>query len=211
TISIDGLAAAGNAPKIFLKTSKNGLPYVSIIFCSAFAFLSFMGVNDGAGKVFGWLANMTSIAGLLTWAGICVTYIRFHSGMKAQGYDRSKLPFSSKLQPYAAWYALIFAFLICLFSGWKVFLRHQWVVATFVTNYLPLALFPVLYIGAKLYTKTPAVKAEDMDFVTNIAEIEAETCVISRLRHSFVHLFIFDSYDEPLPRNKAEAFWQWLV
>jgi hypothetical protein len=32
-----------------------------------------------------------------------------------------------------------------------------------------------------------------MDFYTGLAEIEAET------------------YDEPPPRNKAEAFWQWLV
>lgn len=32
-----------------------------------------------------------------------------------------------------------------------------------------------------------------MDFVTGLAEIEADT------------------YDEPPPRNKWEAFWQWLV
>jgi len=188
-----GLAAAGNAPRIFLKTSKNGLPYVSIMFCSAFALLSYMGVNNGAGKVFGWLANMTSVAGLLTWFGICVTYVRFYKGMKVQGYDRSKLPFASKLQPYAAWYAMIFCALICFFSGWKVFLKGRWNTATFVTNYLPLALFPLLYISAKLFTRRPVIKAQDMDFVTNIAEIEAET------------------YDEPPPRNKGEAFWQWLM
>lgn len=119
--ALDGLATAGNAPRIFLKTSKKGLPYVSIIFCSAFALLSYMGVNSGAGKVFTWLANMTSVAGLLTWFGICVTYLRFYYGMKSQGYDRSTLPFASKLQPYVAWYAMIFCFLICLVSLVLVF------------------------------------------------------------------------------------------
>ncbi|GLB36338.1 putative amino acid [Lyophyllum shimeji] len=188
-----GLAAAGNAPSIFLKTSKRGLPYVSLIFCSLFALLSYMGVNSGSGKVFTWLANMTSVAGLLTWFGICVTYLRFYKGMKVQGYDRSKLPFASKLQPFAAWYALAFCTLICFFSGWKVFLKGRWATDTFVTNYLPLALFPVLYLGAKLVMRKPTVRAEDMDFVTNIAEIEAET------------------YDEPPPKNKIEAFWQWLM
>ncbi|KAF5377694.1 hypothetical protein D9615_005238 [Tricholomella constricta] len=188
-----GLAAAGNAPRFFLKTSKNGLPYVSLIFCSAFALLSYMGVNSGAGKVFTWLANMTSVAGLLTWFGICVTYLRFYQGMKVQGYDRRTLPFASPLQPYAAWYAMIFCFLICFFSGWKVFLRGRWATDTFVTNYLPLVLFPILYIGAKLYIRKPLIKAQDMDFVTNIAEIEAET------------------YDEPPPKNKLDAFWQWLM
>lgn len=115
--NLDGLAAAGNAPRIFLRTSKKGLPYASLMLCSAFALLSYMGIKAGSGKVFGWLANMTSVAGLMTWFGICVTYIRFHKGMKAQGYDRSKLPFASKLQPFAAWYAASFCLLICFVSA----------------------------------------------------------------------------------------------
>lgn len=44
-----------------------------------------------------------------------------------------------------------------------------------MTNYLPLGLFPVLYIGAKLYLRKPIVKTHEMDFVTDIAEIEADT------------------------------------
>ncbi|KAG6897340.1 hypothetical protein C0992_002398 [Termitomyces sp. T32_za158] len=188
-----GLASVGNAPRVFIKTSKNGLPYASLVFCSLFALLSYMGVNSGSGKVFGWLANMTAVAGLLTWFGISCTYIRFYQGMKAQGIDRSKLPFSSKLQPYAAWYAAIFCFLVCLFSGWQVFLKDKWASDTFVTNYLPLALFPLLYTTARIVTRVPMIKPEEMDFVTNIAEIEAEV------------------YDEPPPRNMLEAFWQWLM
>ncbi|KAJ7688423.1 amino acid permease/ SLC12A domain-containing protein [Mycena rosella] len=192
------LAVAGNAPRIFLKTLSNGLPIASIAFCSLFSGLAYMGVTAGSGKVFGWFANMTAIAGLLTWFGICLTYIRFYKGMKAQGYDRKHLPFASPLQPFAAWYALIFCIVICFFSGWATFLKGNWVAADFVTNYLPLGMFPVMYAGAKYYyyrKGTPiAWKAySDLDFVTDIAEIEA------------------DMYDDPPPRNKAEAFWQWLV
>jgi amino acid permease len=73
-----------------------------------------MGVHSGSGKVFNWFANMTAVAGLLTWFGICYTYIRFYAGMKAQGIDRKSLPFSSPLQPYAAWYAGISCLVICL-------------------------------------------------------------------------------------------------
>ncbi|KII93326.1 hypothetical protein PLICRDRAFT_386782 [Plicaturopsis crispa FD-325 SS-3] len=188
-----GLAAAGNAPRIFLKTSRGGLPYVSISFCALFSLLAFMGINSGSGRVFTWLANMTSVAGLMTWFGISVTYIRFYKGFTQQGLDRSELPFASKLQPYAAWYAAISCIVICIFSGWVVFLKDQWDTATFVTNYLPFGLFPVLYIGAKLVTKVPIVRASEMDFVTGLDAIEADT------------------YDEPPPRNKMEAFWAWLM
>jgi len=188
-----GLAIVGNAPKIFAKTSRKGLPYVSIIFCALFACLAFMGVNSGSGMVFGWFANMTAVAGLMTWFGISVTYIRFHKGFKAQGYDRSTLPYASALQPYAAWYAAVSCFIICLFSGWEVFLKGQWDQATFVTNYLPFALFPILYFIWKFKTRVPIVKPMDMDFKTGIDEIEADT------------------YDEPPPKNKLEAFWAWLM
>jgi len=75
-----------------------------------------MGVHSGSGKVFNWFANMTAVAGLLTWFGISVTYIRFYAGMKVQGIDRTKLPFASRLQPYAAWYAAIGCFIISVVS-----------------------------------------------------------------------------------------------
>ena len=54
-------------------------------------------------------------------------------------------------------------------------------------------MFPILYIGAKLWKRTPTVRPSEMDFYSGLAEIEADT------------------YDEPPPRNKMEAFWQWLV
>jgi len=61
----DGLAAAGNAPKIFTRTNRGGLPYPAIIFSALFALLAYMGINGGSGRVFQWFSNMTSVAG---WA-----------------------------------------------------------------------------------------------------------------------------------------------
>jgi amino acid transporter len=115
-LQIDGLAAAGNAPRIFLRASRNGLPYVSVIFNSFFALLGYMGVKAGSGRVFGWFSNMTAVAGLMTWFGISFTYIRFYQGLKAQSIDRTTLPFSSKLQPYAAWYGMISCLVVCIVS-----------------------------------------------------------------------------------------------
>ena len=156
---------------------------------------------------------MTAVAGLMSWFGISVTYIQFHKGMKAQGFDRRTLPYRGRLQPYAAYYAAVACIFICFvslpfrarcvpyhvsdfraqFSGWSVFLKGQWAQDTFVTNYFPLMLFPVLYVGARLWTRQGLVKPEDMDFKTGLAEVEAA------------------SYDEPPPRNWVEKVWAWLV
>ena len=51
----------------------------------------------------------------------------------------------------------------------------------FVTNYLALVLFPILYLGARFYYKVGPKKPHEMDFVTNIEEIEAETYVTCTL------------------------------
>lgn len=136
---------------------------------------------------------MTAIAGLMTWFGICVTYIRFHKGMKVQGISRTGLPYASKLNPYAAWYAIVWILIICFFSGFSVFLDGGWDTAFFVTNYLPFVLFPLLYVVMRLVSRVPLIKPEDMDFKSGLAEIEAAT------------------YDEPPPRNALEKFWQKLM
>ena len=132
---VDGLALSGNAPKVFTKVTKNGLPLVSLIFCALFSTLAYMGVTTGSGRVFNWFVNseyfwfmlearenahrsclVTSIAGLMTWFGICVTYVRFYKGFQVQGFDRKSLPYAHVLQPYAAWYAIVMCLLICFVS-----------------------------------------------------------------------------------------------
>ena len=52
---------------------------------------------------------------------------------------------------------------------------------------------PVLFVIATVVMKSKFVKVEDMDFVTGLDEV------------------IADSYDEPPPKNIWEKFWQWIV
>lgn len=74
-----------------------------------------------------------------------------------------------------------------------MFLKGNWATDTFVTNYLPFILFPILYIGAKFYYRQPMPTPQEMDFHSGIAEIEADT------------------YDEEPPKNVWEKFWAWLM
>lgn len=74
-----------------------------------------------------------------------------------------------------------------------MFLKGNWKTDAFVTNYLPLVLFPLFYGGARLYFRVSPVKPEDMDFVTGIAEIEE------------------GSSAERTPRNWLQRIWSWLV
>ncbi|SAM05048.1 hypothetical protein [Absidia glauca] len=170
-----GLSVAGNAPKIFSRVSKKrGTPYISLIFCSLFSFLAFMGISEGSNTVFGWFQGMTSMCGMITWTCIGVTYLRFYAGLKAQGIDRTTLPFKSPFQPFSGYYVVVSTMIIVIFSGWAVFLDGNWDTATFVTNYLPLPVAIILFIGATLFRKSKFVRASEMDFHSGIAEIEQE-------------------------------------
>ena len=95
------------------------------------------------------------------------------------------------------------------FSAWEVFLKGNWNTATFVTDYFPIMFFPVLYISAKLVMRVRTIQPDEMDFVTNVAEFDAMTCVpaslvVARTDHAC-------RYDDPPPKNRLEAFWMWLV
>ena len=63
------------------------------------------------------------------------------------------------------------------FSAWNVFLDGNWSASTFVTDYVPIMLFPVLYVAAKLVMGVHPVSADKMDFTTNVATFNAMTCV----------------------------------
>ncbi|KAG9857022.1 dicarboxylic amino acid permease, partial [Aureobasidium melanogenum] len=57
-----GLASRGQAPAIFRKVRKDGLPWVCVACGSAFALVPFMaGAKGKAGTVFGYFSNMTAI------------------------------------------------------------------------------------------------------------------------------------------------------
>lgn len=127
------LAQNGQAPRVFLKCSKRGVPVYAILFTASFACLTYMTVAKSSATVFVWFQTLTTITSLLTWVSILIAYIRFKKALEVQGINRDDLPFKSKFQPYAAWIGLVFFLLIILFNGWQVFTAGNWDVQAFIT------------------------------------------------------------------------------
>ncbi len=124
------LAQNGQAPQIFLKCSKAGVPYYAVLLTATVGLLTYLSAGSGgAAKAFGWFQNLTTIAGLFTWCSICTAYISFHRALKAQGVNRDTLIFKSPFQPYTAWISLFYFAAIIFFSGFSVFLYDNWDVS----------------------------------------------------------------------------------
>jgi hypothetical protein len=56
-----GLALRGQAPKIFVKTTRGGLPFVALIFVICFMPLCYMTLASGAETVLNWLTHLTAL------------------------------------------------------------------------------------------------------------------------------------------------------
>lgn len=93
-----GLAEEGQAPKVFLKTNRLGTPYNAVFASLAFLPLVYLSLGSNSSIAFGWFVNIATIAALLAWIIIDVTYLRFFYAMRAQGISRDrKYPITSLL------------------------------------------------------------------------------------------------------------------
>jgi amino acid transporter len=147
-----GLAIKKQAPKIFLRTTKWGIPFVCVILQTLVATLAYMGLSNGALTVFYWLLDLTACGTLISWSAILFNHIRLHQALKKQGISSQELPWSNwwtrmyLIQPicfkylpglaYSSRVALVACIMFLLTSGFSVFVEGNWDTATFISSYL---------------------------------------------------------------------------
>lgn len=98
--------------------------WAALIFPPAVGFtcLSYLAVSAGTAKVLNWWISLVTASQLLNWIIMSSTWIRFNNAITVQGLDRETfLPYRSRFQPYAAWYALIMATIVLIISGYTLF------------------------------------------------------------------------------------------
>lgn len=170
--SLFALASKKQAPSIFLKTNKQGLPYFGVIAVSLFIPLAYMSSSSSSSTVFLWFQNITSSNLLLGWCSISLNHIFLTKAMKVQGYSRKQLPYTFKYAPQAAWISLFFSALILLTSGFSNFLQGNFLISSFFSSYFVIPLFAVLYIFWKCFKGTKLIKPEDVDLASLFANYE---------------------------------------
>lgn len=160
-----GLALKGQAPKIFLRTTSWGVPYMCVGLFVCFMPLSFMSMSNGAYTVFWWLVDLTAAGVLISWATILLNHIRLKMALSKQGIDANRLPWNNSWTFYSSIVALVMCILILFTAGFTVFCDGQWDSATFVSSYLdiPLVLFAYLIWKFTKKTKIVSLKSIPLD------------------------------------------------
>ncbi|CEQ40091.1 SPOSA6832_01675 [Sporobolomyces salmonicolor] len=199
TRTLYALAAQGQAPRIFMRTNRHGMPYVSLALCSLVCCIAYLNVSSGSKKVFGYFTALVTIFGVrlcpspslasslpphtahalgappqaLTWMSILWSHIRFMQALKAQGLSRDELPWKAPFQPYMAYTALVIVAIVTLFKGFDSF-TPKFNHATFITSYLGIPIYCVLYLGHKFWYKTKVLKPDEVDLVSGRREFDED-------------------------------------
>ncbi|KAK4689407.1 hypothetical protein P7C73_g696, partial [Tremellales sp. Uapishka_1] len=111
------LAADGNFPKIFMRTNRNGTPYVALSVSLLFSALAFTTVNTSALTIFKYFVSATTLFSTIAWMSIMFSHIRWMKACNVQGISRSDLPYTNRLNPYLSWWGLIGTFIISVTKG----------------------------------------------------------------------------------------------
>ena len=82
-----GLAKAKNAPKMFLRLSKHGVPVVGTLFTAGLTlFIVFLSlIYPSAGELFMLLLSYFVAGILMCWATIILTHLKFRQKMEREG------------------------------------------------------------------------------------------------------------------------------
>jgi yeast amino acid transporter len=188
-------ALDGKAPSI-LKFERFGVPYVCVFATAALSCLAYLNAGAGsAGEVFFWISNLSSVSTLIVWGSICVTYLRFYAGIRYHGIDRNGFRFRSRMQPFLAYFAIIFCSLVALFNGFDAFFPGKFSAKTFIPPYIDIPIFCFLFLGYKIVKKTKFVRVQDMDLWSDKAEIDAQEAFWPVVK----------------PRNWVERLWFWIA
>jgi amino acid transporter len=131
-----GLALKNQAPKIFLLTTRWGIPYVCVLLQTAVATLSYMTLSSGALTVFYWFLDLTAAGTLVSWAVISLNHIRLHKALRKQGISTYELPWFTWWTPYTSWFSLIACITFLLTGGFTVFTKGNWNTGKFISSYL---------------------------------------------------------------------------
>lgn len=170
------MAIQNKAPNCFALCTKKGVPYMSVLFTSAFGLLSYLSVQNNTALIFERLVSVCATAGLLVWSGMCLSFIRFYYALQLRPDIISRsdddYPYRSPFQPYLAYMGLIIGLLLVFASGFIVFLKNEWSSLFFISSYGSLFLFVFCYIFYKVLKQTKVQRLDQIDLDSGRREID---------------------------------------
>lgn len=134
-----GLAAQGNAPKIFGKLNSSGVPMTAILVSSAITLFAVLLSYLNPEKVFLYFMSLATISIIINWAAILIVQLKFR---KEQERQKITPEFKMPLYPVTTYLSLAFLVLVVVIMAFMPDMRFSLYIA-------PLWLL-CLYVGFRM-------------------------------------------------------------
>ncbi|CAJ2505001.1 Uu.00g123950.m01.CDS01 [Anthostomella pinea] len=167
--SLVALAVNGRAPRLFARTTANGVPVAAIVFSNTLGLVALLNIAASPGKVFSYLINISGAATFVAWAFIDITHLRLRKAWAAQNHTPEELPYRAFLFPYGTWFVVFINLFLVFISGYEVFVGG-FAAVDFVFSYIVLVIFTLLFLFWKVFKGTKFVDLMDADLVTGRRE-----------------------------------------
>jgi amino acid transporter len=164
------LAVQGSAPRIFKTCNRWGVPYMAVGVSSLFCGLAYLNTASSGSTVFAWFVNLTNTWGMTSWVCCMIIYLRFRKACDVQGI---RSPYRNWFQPYGAYIAMVMFTFLCLINGFTVFFPSEWSASSFLTAYIGIPIFFVMYFGHRIWfwRDAWAWDSAEIDMKTGLQEV----------------------------------------
>jgi amino acid transporter len=96
--SLVQLANNHEAPAWLAHTNDKGVPTKAVMVASAVGSTAYLSLGKRSIEAFMWLVELSSMASLVSWCILCVSYLRLYDGIKRNGISRT----GQLLYPFAS-------------------------------------------------------------------------------------------------------------
>lgn len=158
------LSKEGKAPRFLSKVNKRGVPMNALYITTIVACSAFFASLIGDGKIYYILYNASGITAFFAWLGIGICHYRFRKAYIAQGKKLEDLKYKAKWYPLGPVMAIIFCTVVIFGSNIWIFQAEKFSWFDFITNYVCIPVFILLYFGYKKIKNTKIVPLNECNF-----------------------------------------------
>ncbi|TCS93259.1 amino acid permease [Hazenella coriacea] len=157
------LAKEGQAPKIFARVNRRGIPVAALALTTLVGMTAFLSSLFGEGSVYVWLLNASGLSGFIAWVGIAISHYRFRRAFAAQGRNLDELVYKAKWFPFGPIFAFILCLIVILGQNTSAFVGDSILWYEILVSYIGLPIFLLLWFGYKLVKRTQVIPLQDCD------------------------------------------------
>ncbi|KAF4620986.1 hypothetical protein D9613_000345 [Agrocybe pediades] len=135
------------APRIFARTTSQGIPIVALAMTSSISALCFFTSFIGSGELWGWLQNIVGVSNQIAWLSIGLSSWRFRKAWIRQGRSLKELKFHvAWTWPWGPPFVIVTVLFLIFFQGWSS-IFPVFSPVDFVSLYIEVPVMVIMFVA----------------------------------------------------------------